>query len=242
MAATDLREASSKFESATLPGQACFSGSSQSQGTLLPMSSRSILMYDWYKLLFKDQKRMMGNTEWNGASFFSIHRRHWEKTSPFLRFSGSKARRLGFGSVWVTWVTWPKFCGNYAVVSQKSKIFWFHYPVADRFPDLRPIFADAQVKVHEILRSLSFTRCNLSFFMFLHFFLYISIYDIFCILAMSLGSPSLFCSTSKLFRIGPSPSAQVFLLLTAITIPWGLWSGDPSHPSHPSQGPLGPLG
>jgi hypothetical protein len=42
-----------------------------------------------------------------------------------------------------------------------------------------------------------------------------------------------------LFRIGPSPSAQVFLLLTAITIPWGLWSGDPSHPS---QGPLGPLG
>ena len=72
MAATDLREASSKFESATLPGQACFSGSSQSQGTLLPMSSRSILMYDWYKLLFKDQKRMMGNTEWNGASFFQF--------------------------------------------------------------------------------------------------------------------------------------------------------------------------
>ena len=107
-----------------------------------------------------------------------------------------------FGSVWVNW---PKLCENYAVVSQKFNRLLLLSPMTHGFPDLRPIFVDAQVKVHEILRSLSFTRCNLrlaaGFFNVSSLFLYV-----FCILAMSLGSPRLFCSTSMnlLICIGPS--------------------------------------
>ena len=137
-------------------------------------------------------------------------------------------------------LTWPKLCGNYAVVSQKSNIFWFHYPVAD----FQISGQSSRMRKWKCTKSCGVsvspaaTWVSSCFFTFFYIFLYMTYFAF-------LPCPWVLQVSSILLRscwFALVQAAQVFLLLTAITIPWGLWSGDPSHPSHPSQGPLGPLG